>query len=323
VTKVLVTGATGFVGRPLCEILTQLGYEVRAAVRSGRPLPAAVGESVVVGSIGANTSWDEALEGVDSVLHLAATAHIVHDASRHEQLYFDTNERGTRSLAEAAARHGVRRFLYLSSIKVNGEGSGDHAYSPSDPPSPQDAYGVSKWRGEQALQEVAGRSGLEAVIVRSPLVYGPGVRANFLRLMQWVERERPLPLGAVNNRRSIVYVRNLCDLLARLLSHPAAPRHTWMVADERDLSTPDLIRSIGKAMDRPVHLLKVPLPLLRLGGRLLNRAAEIDRLCGSLTVDSELTRRELRWSPPVSTADALEQTVNWFMSENSPGVARS
>ena len=321
-TKVLVTGATGFVGRPLCETLVQSGYAVRAAVRTDRPVVPPAAEHVVVGSIDADTSWDAALEGVDSVLHLAATAHIVHDPSAHEQLYFDTNERGTRSLAQAAARRGVRRFVYLSSVKVNGEGVVGHAYSPRDPPNPQDAYGLSKWRGEQALTEIAESSDMEAVIVRSPLVYGPGVRANFLRLMQWVDRGRPLPLGAVDNRRSLVYVRNLCDLLTRSLTHPAASGRTWMVADGVDLSTPELIRSIGTAMHRSVHLLEVPLPLLRLCGRLLKRGAEVERLCGSLTVDSEPTRRELQWSPTVSTAEALARTVEWYSSESRLRGAR-
>jgi UDP-glucose 4-epimerase len=292
----------------------QSGYAVRVAVRSDRAV-ASPAEMAVVGVIDANTDWDAALQGVDSILHLAARAHVLQNSQQYEHLYFETNERGTRCLAQAAKRLGVRRFVYLSSVKVNGEGAIDRAYSPEDVPSPQDAYGMSKWLGEQALVETARDAAMEAVIVRSPLVYGPGVRANFFRLLHWVDKGWPLPLGAVNNRRSLVYVRNLCELLARLVTHPAAAGRTWMVSDGEDLSTPELIRGIGAAMNRSVHLLQVPVPVLQLCGRLLRRGPEIERLCGSLTVDSAQTRRELEWSPSVSTTEALARTVDWYLRE--------
>lgn len=314
-TTVLVTGATGFVGSALCETLLQSGYTVRVALRSDRAVAPAVAEKAVVGLIDATTDWDAALQGVDSVLHLAARAHVLQDSPAQEALYFDTNERGTQCLAQAAKRLGVRRLVYLSSVKVNGEGAVDRAYSSQDIPSPQDAYGMSKWLGEQALVETARGTDMEAVIVRSPLVYGPGVRANFLRLLRWIDKGRPLPLGAVNNRRSLVYVRNLCDLLVRLLTHPAAAGRTWMVSDGEDLSTPQLLRCIAAAMNRRVRLLPVPVSLLRVCGRVLGRGAEVERLCGSLTVDSAQTRRELQWSPTVSVTEALALTVDWYLSE--------
>ena len=200
--------------------------------------------------------------------------------------------RAVRSnLANASAQAGIRRFEYLSSVKVNGEETTDHAYTAYDEPHPQDAYGTSKWLAEKHLMEIAARTGMETVIVRSPLVYGPGVRANFLRLLRWVDKEWPLPLGAIENSRSLVSIWNLCDLLVHVLNHPLAPGRTWMVSDGEDLSTPELIRRLGSAMGRRVRLLPVPVGLLRLFGALIGRKAEITRLCGSLTVNIEQTCR--------------------------------
>lgn len=314
-TRVLVTGANGFVGRVLCEILTQAAFTVRAAVRTPRPLVAGIAESVAVGDIGVATDWQAALLGVDCVIHAAARAHILHDEAAGSDLYFETNERGTQRLADAAARARVRRFVYLSSVKVNGEETSEKAYTSTDDPHPLDAYGVSKWRAEQQLARLAARTGMEVVIVRSPLVYGPRVRANFLRLMRWVDRGLPLPLGAVANRRSLVSIWNLCDLLAHVLIHPRAPGHTWMVSDGEDLSTPDLIRRIGSAMGRRVRLIPVPVGLLQSFARLVGRRAEIARLCGSLAIDITPARATLGWSPPVTLDVALERTVAWYLAE--------
>jgi nucleoside-diphosphate-sugar epimerase len=312
--RVLITGATGFVGRVLCEVATQAGYTVRAAVRGGKNAPSAgTAEWVNVGEIGAATDWHAALEGVEYIIHAAARAHVLHDAPAAAQLYFETNERGTQMLAEAAAAAGVRRLVYVSSIKVNGEETSRAPYMAEDAPQPQDAYGQSKWHAEQVLQAVAGRTGLEAVVVRPPLVYGPRVRANFLRLMSWVERGWPLPLGAVSNRRSLVSIWNLCDLLVRTLDHPRAAGRTWLVSDGEDVSTPELIRRIGRAMGRHVTLLPVPVPLLRLGAGLLGFGAEFGRLCGSLAVDSSRTRAELGWSPPLTLEAGLARTTAWYL----------
>jgi nucleoside-diphosphate-sugar epimerase len=312
--RIVVTGATGFVGRTVCPVLAERGYEVRAAVRAGSTLAGHIPECVVVGDIGPGTIWDEALQGVDCVLHLAARAHVLNDAPENARLYFETNQHGTETLARAAARAGVRRFVFLSSIKVNGEESRLRAYAATDEPHPQDAYGKSKWLAEQAVRAAAGQSGMQAVIVRPPLVYGPGVRANFLRLMRWVDARRPLPVAAIDNRRSLVSVWTLCDLLATLLEHPAAPG-TWMVSDGEDLSTPDLIRRIGRAMGRPARLVAAPVGLLVALGGILGKKAEVARLCGSLVVDITPTRAQLGWSPPLSVDEAVQRTVAWYLAE--------
>lgn len=313
-SRVLVTGATGFVGSTLCPMLEQAGHLVRAAVRSDRPTVAGAAEQLVVGEIGAETDWTAALRGVDSVIHLAAQVHVMKSAAAVADAYMETNARGTERLAREASRHRVRRLVYLSSIKVNGDGSGC-AYTPEDLPRPVDPYGASKWQAEQLLRKAAADSELQFAIVRPPLVYGPRVRANFLRLLRWVDAERPLPLGAVHNRRSLVSVWTLCDLLLRVVEHPAAADHTWMVSDGEDLSTPELIRRIANAMNRRARLLPVSPALLRVAGRFTGKAAEVRRLCESLMVDISATRTELGWSPPLSLDAALARTVSWYRSE--------
>jgi UDP-N-acetyl-alpha-D-quinovosamine dehydrogenase len=212
-----------------------------------------------------------------------------------------------------AARAGVRRFIYLSSVKVNGEETSGAPYTATDTPNPQDSYGISKWLGEQRLQEVAAATGMEVVIVRSPLVYGSGVRANFLRLMRLVDRQVPMPLGAIRNRRSLVSVWTLCDLLSNVLLNPAAAGQTWMVSDGEDLTTPDLISRIGRAMNRQVRFLPVPAGVLMFCGMLLGKRAELARLCGSLSVDIGPTRERLGWSPPISVDEGIARTVAWYL----------
>jgi UDP-glucose 4-epimerase len=310
-TRIVVTGATGFVGSILCDMLAQAGYIVRAALRSDRSVPGCIAETVVIGDITATADLAAALEGADAVIHAAARTHVLHDSPANADLYMQINARGTLRLAEAAAQAGVRRFVYLSSIKVNGEET-NRAYTPDDEPCPRDAYGMSKWHGERFLQEVAARTRMEAAIVRPPLVYGPGVGANFLRLMRWVDGGWPLPLSSIRNRRSLVSVWNLCDLLLRVLTHPAASGRVWMVSDGDDLSTVELIRRLGKTMDRRVSLLPVPVGVLRAAAALTGRTAEFDRLCGSLFVDIKRTRHDLHWTPPLPVAEGLARTVGWY-----------
>lgn len=313
-SRVLVTGANGFVGRFLCRTLAAAGVSVRGAMRATVAAAGELVEPCVVGEIGATTQWSRALEGVDAVVHLAARAHVLGDPAANAGAYFETNERGTWRLASEAARAGVRRFVYLSSVKVNGEESSGGPYTATDTPNPQDAYGSSKWAGERQLSQVAASDGMEAVIVRSPLVYGPGVRANFLRLLRLVDRQIPLPLGAIRNERSLVGVWTLCDLLSNVLVNPAAPARTWMVSDGEDLTTPELIRRIGHAMKRRVRLVPIPVGMLVLGAGLLGKKAEVTRLCGSLTVDIGPTRRQLGWSPPISVDEGIARTVEWYLS---------
>lgn len=311
-SRVLVTGAGGFVGKTLCPMLAQAGYVVRAAVRTDRPLPVGASENAVVGEIGAGTDWRRALQGVDLVVHLAARAHVSSDEPEGAAICLETNARGTQRLAIESGRSGVRRLVYLSTVKVNGEGIAGRAYSAEDLPRPCDAYGSSKWQGEEFLAAAAASSGMQAVVVRSPLVYGPGVRANFLRLLHWIDRERWLPFGAIRNQRSLVSVWNLCDLLARLLDHPTGSAQPWMVSDGQDVSTAELVQRIARAMGRRARLFPVPEALLRLAGVLLGKGVETQRLCNSLTVDIAATRQRLGWAPPLSMDEALVRTASWY-----------
>lgn len=313
--RVLVTGANGFVGRTLCGVLTQYGFLVRGAYRNPEQTRIVVAEKITVGEITGTTDWAAALEGVTAVIHTAARAHVLGDSSANSELYMETNARGTRQLADAAVRAGVRRFIYVSSVKVNGEETTARGYGPDDEPQPKDAYGRSKWLGESYLHEVASRGSMETAIVRPPLVYGPGVRANFLRLMSWVDRGLPLPLGAIDNRRSLVSIQNLCDLLRHLVECHLVSGRKWMVSDNDDVSTPELIRRIGTAMNRRVRLVPVPTAALRILGNIVGRGAEVGRLCGSLTLDTTKTRTELGWTPPVKMDRALSETVSWYLSE--------
>lgn len=315
--RILLTGATGFVGRHLCGSLAGAPQILRVALRVPVAPPTGAAESAVVGSIDAHTDWGAALKDVDVVIHAAARAHRPNDTA--VEPYLEINARGTQRLATAAAQAGVARFIYLSSVKVNGEGRADRPYRAGDEPHPGDAYANSKWLGERYLRELAGSSAMRTVVVRAPLVYGPEVKGNFLRLLRWVDEARLLPLGAVQNRRSLVSVWTLCDLLLLLLEHPAAVNRTWMVSDGEDISAPELVRRLAQALDRPARLLSIPPGLLRLAGNLLGRGADVQRLCDSLTVDIAPTRELLGWSPPLSMDEALARTVGWYRAaERAP-----
>jgi UDP-glucose 4-epimerase len=311
---VLVTGASGFLGQPLCAELVRHGHTVRAAVRTARPALPGV-QTMVTGDIGALTEWRAALEGVEMVVHAAARTHVLRDSAANARRYFEVNAQGTEHLARAAAAAGVRRFIYLSSIKVNGESTTEQPYRSDDVPCPQDDYGRSKLQAEISLAQAAQGTAMETAIVRPPLIYGPGVRANFLRLMHWVDRRRPLPFGAIHNARSLVSVWTVNDLLLKLLRHPRSVTGVWLVADGEDLATPDLIRRIGRSLEREVRLLRVPRALLLLGGSLAGKRADLARLCGSLQVDAAPTRRALAWAPPLSLDEALQRTAAWYVRE--------
>lgn len=307
-----MTGASGFVGAVLCRELDVRGFAVRGAVRllhSSFSAPAV--ESVAVGKLDAATDWSSALAGVDCVIHCAARAHVMHETEADAlAAYQSVNVDGSRRLAEQAAAAGVRRLVYLSSIKVNGEQTALGApFLFSDAPAPEDPYGVSKWEAEQALWAVAANTGLELVVVRPPLVYGPGAKGNLTRLLKLVRSGVPLPLGAVHNQRSLIGLDNLVDLLICCIDHPAAAGQTLLVSDGEDVSTPDLLRHMAAGLGRSARLLPVPVPLLRLAGRALGKQAEIDRLVGSLQIDSRHTRELLDWTPPVSLAEGIRRMV--------------
>ena len=300
---VAVTGANGFVGGALCRSLTERQVAVRALTRSENS-----GDAVrAVGDLGPDTDWGRNLLGVDCVVHCAARVHMLNDAAADPlQAFRRVNVEGSRSLAIAAAAAGVRRLVFLSSLKVHGEQTEPgRPFTPDLPARPEDAYGLSKWEAEQVLREVSARTGLELVVVRPPLVYGPGVKANFLRLMQLVARGWPLPFGAVDNRRSLIALGNLTDLLQVCTVHPGAAGQVFLASDDHDLSTPDLIRRIARSLNRPARLWPVPVPWLRTAGRLAGRSPQIERLIGSLQVNIGHTKQVLGWTPRLTVDQAM------------------
>ena len=274
----LITGANGFIGRSVCPELERRGWAIRRAVRSANPNDRHSSDAVEIGDIASLNDWSRALAGVDSIVHLAARVHVPGD--NDEAAFYRTNTEATLRLADAAARAGVRRFIYLSTVKVMGESShGGHPFTESDPPRPADAYARSKLASENGLRGLAGR--MEVAILRPPLVYGPAVGANFLRLLRWVDRGAWLPFGAVANRRSFLYVGNLASAIAECLAHPAAAGTTFFVSDNEDVSTPELIRRIGSALDRAPRCWRVPALVLSVAASGLGRGEQARRLLGS------------------------------------------
>lgn len=299
--KVLVTGANGFVGAALTEDLRRRGLAVVPVTRKS------TNESIGVGEIDGTTDWGAALEGCDAVVHTAARVHQMHEnAAGAEALYRMTNVDGTLSLARQAVAAGVRRFVFLSSIKAMGEAG---HFSAEMPCRPEDAYGRSKRDAELALLKLAGETGLELVILRLPLVYGPGVKGNFASLIRLIEKGLPLPLGLVRNARSLLYLGNLTDLIALCLTQEAAAGRVWLPSDGPAVSTPDLVRAIAAAMDRRARLLPVPPSMMLFVAGLLGKGPAAARLFGDLTVDSAPLFGELHWKPPSSMAAGLEATL--------------
>ena len=290
--KVLVTGASGFVGTALCDRLRANGIAFLVGKRSIELLPEMA---------------------IDIVVHLAARVHVMHETvSDSLSAYREVNTQGTLNLARQAAAAGVRRFVFVSTVKVNGEGRLG-VYSESDAPDPTDPYAISKWEAELGLRDIAANSGMEVVIVRPPLVYGPGVKANFLNMMRWLNRGVPLPLGAIHNKRSLVGLGNLVDLLITCLDHPAAANQTFLVSDGEDLSTTELFRRMAAALGKPARLVPVPGWMLTVGASLFGKRELSQRLCGSLQVDISKTRNFLGWSPPVSVDVGLRATARDYL----------
>jgi UDP-glucose 4-epimerase len=301
-SRILITGVRGFIGRALAPLLVADGHDVSGTSRDS----AAQVDGVIlhpVADLGREMDWAPVFQGVDAVVHLAAQVHTAADEATHMRV----NAEGTQALAEAAAAAGVRRFVYLSTVKVHGEETPPGAaFAEDDPPRPEDAYGRSKWAAEQAL---VGVSGLQTVILRPPLVYGPGVGANFAALLRLCDRGIPLPFGAIDNRRSLVYRGNLVDAIRLSLIHENAPGCTFLVSDGSPVSTPDLVRAIRAAQGRTPGLIPLPGGVLRAAAALAWRSAAADRLIGSLAVDDSLIRQRLGWQPPFAMADGLAATV--------------
>lgn len=313
---VLVTGANGFIGKAVCSDLPARGYRVLGTVRQKLSLTAESGrEQVVMDEIDSNSDWSGALAGVDSVVHLAARVHLMRETAADPLTEFRrTNVALTLNLARQAARAGVRRFVFISSIKVNGEVTPvGQPYTASDVPQPTDPYGISKYEAEIGLKAIAAETGLEVVIIRPVLVYGPNVKANFSSMMNWLLKGVPLPLGSLRNKRSFVALDNLVDLIAVCIQHPAAVNQTFLVSDGDDLTISELLRRTGVALNRPARLIPLPVVILRAGAKLLHQEAVMQRLLDSLQVDITKTRCVLGWTPPVRVDEALKETAQHFL----------
>ena len=311
--KVLVTGANGFVGRGVCAVLAQRGHALVRAVRGSAPSdkPGAQ-DALAVGEVNGETVWDAALrQAPEAVVHLAARAHVTRAIAGDAEICRQTNVAGALRLAEQCAAAGVRRFIFMSSVKVMGEGRAC-SYRESDAPAPVGTYAAAKWEAEQRLHEIAGRSGMELVVLRPTLVYGRGVKANFFSLMRAVDQRIPLPLGAVANRRSLIYLGNLADATALCLTHPNAAGKTYLLSDGEDVSSAELVRRIAEALGRAPRLMAVPPRWLHLAARLMGRRDAADRLLGSLTVDSRAIRTDLGWRPPYTMRQGLAATAAWY-----------
>ncbi len=324
-TRILVTGATGFIGGALCRDLKARGFEVSGAVRTTAPEDQDLFDPIEVGEIGPDTDWSQTLGGIDAIVHLAGRTHDMADARGRQgsqilNLFRWVNVQATKNLAEAAAAQGVKRFIYMSSIKVHGEHSpaaatGPRPFTEEDPAAPRDSHGTSKWEAERALSDIAAKSAMEPVILRPPLVYGPGVKGNFLSLLRICDGPLPLPLAMIDNRRSMIYVGNLTDAIIACLGHDAAANKTFLVRDGEDISTAELARRLRQGLGRAERLVPVPPKMLRLAGYVCRHSAVSGRLTGSLIVDDRRIRAELGWSPPFSFDDGLGRTIAWYQDQ--------
>ena len=317
--RVLVTGANGFVGHKVAAALATAGHQARGAVRDTKTqLPDLYSERVCSGEIGPETNWSSALEGMDAVIHLAARVHIMNDLSDDPLRDFRrVNVAGTERLARQAHRAGVRRMIFISSIKVHGEGEDGQYLTEDSPVRPVDPYGVSKLEAEEALHRIAADTGLEVVVIRPVLVYGPGVRANFLSLFRLADMAIPLPLASIDNRRSMVAGANLASLIVHCISDPRAAGENFLAADSDALSTPEWLRRIAAALGRPSRLFPFPPTLLKMGSRCIGKPGLAARLCDSLIADSSKTNRLLGWNQPLSTDEALVRTAQWYRASRT------
>jgi len=315
-TKVLITGVNGFIGKTLSDELVIQGFNVNGTVRSVMSVdfPGAI-TKFVIKDIDSKTDWQNALEGVDRVIHLAARVHVMKDTAIDALSEFRrVNVDGTLNLARQAVEAGVQRFIFISSIKVNGEGSIlGQPYTPEDQPAPVDPYGISKREAEDGLRQLASETGMEVVIIRPPLVYGPGVKANFQSMMRWLDKGIPLPLGAIHNQRSLVSLDNLIDLIATCIHHPAAANQIFIAGDGEDLSTTELLQRMAAALGKKAWLIPVPSFILEWGASLVGKQSITQKLCGSLQVDISKARDLLGWKPPVSVDESLRKTAQYYI----------
>jgi nucleoside-diphosphate-sugar epimerase len=316
IKKILVTGASGFIGKSLCSRLLREGCCITGTLLPAEPsVTLSVGvDPVIVEPLGPDTKWAKALSGVDTVIHLAARVHIMRESVADPiKMLRVTNTVGTHCLAQQAAEAGVRRFVFMSTIGVNGsESAQNKAFTELDEPNPHNPYSVSKFEAEKLLWQISSETRMQVVIIRAPLVYGPGNLGNFYSLLRAVSIGVPLPLASIHNLRSFLYVNNLADAITVCCTHPYAAGKTYMVSDDEVVTTPELIRLVAAAFNRPARLFPFPISLMRLAGRLTGKSAAVDRLLGSLVVDSSKIRLELGWKPPFTMEKGLRETADWY-----------
>ena len=318
-STILVTGASGFVGSALLRRLADAGQDLRAVYRDDRVQPPSGAKRVRVGDLEPMQDWRTALESVNVVVHAAARVHVMREmATDPLEEFRRTNVAGTLNLARQAAAAGVRRFVHISTIKVNGESTvAGHPFTEFEKAAPMDAYGVSKYEAEQGLQAISRHTGMELVIIRPPLVYGPGVRANFLTLLRVLSKGLPLPLAALDNHRSLVGLDNLVDFIATCIHHPAAANEIFLVSDGDDLSTTDLLLRLGNALGKPARLFAMPLPFLKFSAAIVNKSQVFQRLCCSLQVDISKASRLLGWKPPINVDEGFRNTAAAYLANEN------
>lgn len=322
--NILITGANGFVGKVVCDRIA-LKYPIFTSIYAVCRKPDLIDafhpsiKPIISSSLDDLAANTELLSKIDCIIHLAARVHQMKDQASDPLAEFRAvNTTTTCNLAKAATKVGVKRFIYLSSIKVHGEETSKTSpYTESDQLFPQDPYGLSKWEAENQLMQLASQSELEVVILRPPLVYGPKVKANFFQMIRTIEKGIPLPLGAIRNQRSLVYVENLADAIINAAIHPAAANQIFLVSDGEDISTPNLIRKIAKALHCSPRLLPIPVFWLKLMGKLTGKSAPVSRLTGSLTVNSLKIRKTLNWTPPYTLDQGLQATADWYLDRPS------
>ncbi len=315
--KLLVTGVTGFVGKRFSQYVSEQSdsCETRGVTRSQNSSH----NQFQVASIDSHTNWTGAFEGIDCVVHCAARVHQINETEDEaKSAYHEVNTLGTLRLAQQAAENGVKRFVFISTIKVNGESTEKNSpFLPMIGTEPTDPYGASKYRAEVGLQKVAQETGIEVVIIRPPLVYGPGVKANFLSVMKWLKRGVPLPLGAIHNQRSLVYLDNLVDLIFECCSNPNAAGETFLVSDDFDVSTSQFLSVVSKAMGIKTWLMPIPMSWLIAASKIIGKPQIAQRLCGNLQVDISHTKKTLDWSPKVTFSDGIQRTVDSFLNNDN------
>ncbi|MBU2573439.1 MAG: NAD-dependent epimerase/dehydratase family protein [Elusimicrobia bacterium] len=316
--RVIVTGAAGFVGSHLCRSLKAAGTDVPACAMTPeeqKSLPGGI-SSHVAGSIDANTDWRGILGKEDVIVHPAARVHVMRESAAEPLNEFrKVNTEGAANLARQAAAAGVKRFVFMSTVGVNGNNSANGSYTENDEPRPHNDYSRSKYEAELQLKQISSETGMEVVILRAPLVYGPGNPGNFLSLLGFVGKGIPLPLASVRNVKSFLYVGNLTNAIALCCAHPAAAGKAYLLSDGEDVSTPELIRRLSSALGFPARLVPFPLSLMRFGGRIIGKSAAVTQLLGSLVVDSDSIRRELGWDPPFTMIGGLKETANWYIND--------